>query len=112
MNQFEEKLMTYKEEADQLGFNLSDALLENVAKSLGPAIYLADAATVAISDKQEMATVKKNFLIKKLGLEDGSHLDEAIAQVAAEMGVSNRNKHRVIFYALLVKKFKKEYMFQ
>jgi hypothetical protein len=47
--------------------------------------------------------VKKNFLIGKLGLEDGPELDAAMQNVCEQMGSSNRNKFRAIFYYLLVK---------
>ena len=43
-------------------------LLTKVTIGCGPAIYDADAATVAGTDAGELETVKNNFLIKKLGL--------------------------------------------
>ncbi|HPR00583.1 MAG TPA: DUF2853 family protein, partial [Saprospiraceae bacterium] len=63
-------------------------------------------------DPQELERVKKNFLIKKLGLKDGPELDKAIAKVVDTFGSSNRNKYRAIFYYLLVKEFKKESMYK
>ena len=50
-------------------------LLTKVTIGCGPSIYNADAATVSGSDPSELATVKNNFLIKKLGLNDGADLD-------------------------------------
>ena len=50
------------------------ALLTKVTIGCGPAIYNADAATVAASQPAELETVKNNFLIKKLGLKDGPEL--------------------------------------
>lgn len=82
-------------------------LLDAVAKGLGPSIYKADAAKVACSSKDEMARIKKNFLIKKLELKDTPKLDEGLAKVCAQMGSRNRNKHRAMFYYLLVKHFRK-----
>ncbi len=84
------------------------ALLTKVTIGCGPAIYDNDAQTVSGSDASELETVKKNFLIKKLGLSDGPKLDEAIAAVIDTYGKSERNKYRAVFYYLLVKHFGKE----
>ena len=69
-------------------------LLTKVTIGCGPAIYNADASTVAGSQKEELETVKNNFLIKKLGLADGPQLDAAIASVIDTYGKSERNKYR------------------
>jgi hypothetical protein len=86
-------------------------LLTAIGKSLGPSLYRADSATVACSDKKELDTIKKNFCVKKLGLKDTPKLDETIKSVCADMGARNRNKYRVIFYYLLVKKLRKSKVF-
>lgn len=86
-------------------------LLKAVAKACGPSIYNEDSSKVSTSDKAELDRVKKNFLIKKLGLPDNSELDTAIKEVIEQLGSSNRNKYRAMFYYLLVKKFKKESIF-
>ena len=83
-------------------------LLTKVTIGCGPAIYSADSETVAGSDASELETVKKNFLIKKLGLPDGPHLMEAIHAVIDTYGRSERNKYRAVVYYLLVKQFGKE----
>lgn len=108
MSKFDEAVEKYSAQAKQLNLHVSDDLLAKVAKGLGPSIYNADAELVSSSDPDELTTVKKNFLIKKLGLSDGPALDKAIAEVVEEMGSSTRNKYRAVFYALLTKKFKKE----
>jgi hypothetical protein len=61
------------------------ALLTKVTIGCGPAIYSADAETVAASDKAELERVKASFLIKKLGLADGPALDEAIKAVVRDL---------------------------
>lgn len=108
MNKFEEAVAKYSAEAKNLNLNLSHDLLVAVAKGLGPSIYNADSEVVAASDPEELKTVKNNFLIGKLGLSDGPELDSAIKEVVEKLGTHNRNKYRVLFYALLVKKFGKE----
>lgn len=87
------------------------ALLTKVTIGCGPAIYDADAETVAASQPAELETVKKNYLMKKLGLADGPALDEAIAKVIEIYGKSERNKYRPVFYYLLCKHFGKELVY-
>ncbi|WP_375550970.1 DUF2853 family protein [Rhodophyticola porphyridii] len=83
-------------------------LLTKVTIGCGPAIYDADAATVAATQPGELETVKNNFLIKKLGLSDGPQLMEAINSVIANYGQSERNKYRAVVYYMLTKHFGKE----
>ncbi len=83
-------------------------LLTKVTIGCGPSIYNKDASTVSGSDEAEIATVKNNFLIKKLGLSDGAALDSAIASVMEAYGKSNRSKYRAVVYYLLTKHFGKE----
>jgi len=69
-----------------------------------------DAAYVSCSDPKELETVKKNFLIKKLGLKDGPKLEAAIKEVCERMK-ADRRKSRAVFYYLLVKDLGKERVF-
>ena len=84
------------------------ALLTKVTIGCGPSIYDADAATVAATQPGEIETVKKNYLMKKLGLADGPALDEAISAVIETYGKSERNKYRAVVYYMLCKHFGKE----
>ncbi|NUB45315.1 DUF2853 family protein [Fertoebacter nigrum] len=84
------------------------ALLTKVTIGCGPAIYNADSETVASSDQSELETVKNNFLVKKLGLDDGPDLMAAINAVIETYGKSDRNKYRAVIYYMLVKHFGKE----
>tara|TARA_R110000787_G_scaffold192886_11_gene304428 strand:+ start:7067 stop:7408 length:342 start_codon:yes stop_codon:yes gene_type:complete len=108
MSKFDEKISFYKENMDKLGLPYEDELFDKVTRGLGPSIFKRDAATVSTSDDKEVHTVKHNFLINKLGLEDGEYLDGAIAKVADMMGKTNRVKYRAIFYYLLVKELGQE----
>ena len=83
-------------------------LLTKVTIGCGPSIYNADASTVAGSDQSELDTVKNNFLVKKLGLNDNSELMDAINAVIDIYGRSERNKYRAVVYYMLVKHFGKE----
>jgi hypothetical protein len=108
MSKFDECMETYSSELKGLGISFDADLLKKVAKGLGPSIYNADSSKVSSTDPAELARVKTNFLIKKLGLKDGPALDKAIAAVVAQLGSSNRNKYRAMFYYLLVKNLGKE----
>ena len=108
MSKFDEKVAQYEKFMDAKGISYKADLLRAVTKGLGPSIYKRDAETVSGSDKKELETVKKNFLIKKLGLTDSPELDEAIAAVIEKIGKSERSKYRAAVYYLLAVHFKKE----
>lgn len=108
MSKFDEKISFYKEAMDNMGLSYEDELIDKITRGLGPSIFKRDAASVSTSDPKEVETVKQNFLIKKLGLEDGENLDNAIQVVANMMGKTNRVKYRAIFYYLLVKELGQE----
>jgi hypothetical protein len=82
--------------------------LRKVTIGCGPSIYNRDSSTVSATDASEIATVKNNFLIKKLGLKDGPELDKAIDAVMDQYGRSTKSKYRAVVYYLLAKHFNKE----
>lgn len=92
----------------KIGVDPDMDLLAKVTIGCGPAIYNADAATVASSQETELETVKNNFLIKKLGLADSPELMDGINAVIEQYGTSERNKYRAVVYYLLTKHFGKE----
>ena len=92
----------------KIGVEPDMSLLEKVTIGCGPAIYNADAATVASSQEAELETVKNNFLIKKMGLADSPELMDGINAVIEQYGKSERNKYRAVVYYLLTKHFGKE----
>lgn len=100
-----------KELKDKVGITPDADLLKAVTKACGPAIYNKDSSKISVSDPEELARVKKNFLIRKLGLPDNPLLNKAIKEVADLLGSSNKHKYRAIFYYLLVKKFNKDSIF-
>ena len=108
MSKFDDKILFYKRNMTSMGLTYEDELFNKVTRGLGPSIFKRDAASVSTSDETEIFTVKQNFLINKLGLEDGPYLNEAIKKVGALMGKTNRVKYRAIFYYLLVKELGQE----
>ncbi|WP_120500063.1 DUF2853 family protein [Roseovarius sp. EL26] len=109
MGRRDDLIATYADDLrNKCGMEPDMALLEKVTIGCGPAIYDNDASTVAATQQSEIDTVKNNFLIKKLALDDGAHLDDAIAHVLDTYGRSERNKYRAVVYYMLVKHFGKE----
>ena len=90
------------------GMTADKELMKKVCIGLGPALYKQDAQKVAAGDPEEMDRIKKNFLMKKLGLPEGPELDAGMDAMVEKYGRSNRNKQRAVFYYLLVKHFGKE----
>ena len=113
MNKFDEAIQLYLSQfSEKLGRkDIDEDLLRAIAKSLGPSLYQNDASKVACSSKKEKSKIRTSFLVKKLGLEDDPSLDEAIEIVCDQMGRSNRNKYRAMFYYLLVEHFDKQSVF-
>ena len=112
MSKLQEKIDLYTGAAEKLGIKIEADLFKLVTKGLGPSIYKEDAQLVSCSQESELETVKKNFLIKKLGLENDEKLDAAIASVCEKMGSENNSKYRAIFYYLLVKEFNAEAVYE
>lgn len=109
MSKRDDLIAKYAEDIkSKLGETPNMDLLTKVTIGCGPSIYNADASTVSGSDKSELETVKKNFLMKKLGLSESQDLDGAIATVMEKYGKSNRNKYRAVVYYMLTKHFGQE----
>ena len=109
MGKRDDLIAKYADDLSQkCGMKPDMALLTKVTIGCGPAIYDNDAQTVAASDAEERERVKRNFMMKKLGLKDGPALDAAFDAAVKTYGSSERNKYRAVFYYLLVKHFGKE----
>ena len=105
MSKLDDAVAKYTTHLEDSGIRVDAKLLRAVAKGLGPSIYGADSKWVALSDPKEVDRVKKNFLVKKLGLKDTPRLDEGIAK--AKEAYTKRQKYRAAFYYVLVKQFRK-----
>ena len=64
-------------------------LLEGIVKHLGSAAFGGDASLVSCEQESELNTRKENFLMKKLGLQDGANLNAAIKKTCEALGASN-----------------------
>lgn len=113
MSQFDEKIELYRNSlVEKCGITPDETLLKAVTKGLGPSIYNADAEIVAASEKDEVTTLKENFIKKKLGISDEAQIDEAVEKVFGQMGKSNPRKFRAVLCYLLVLHFKKENLYK
>jgi hypothetical protein len=104
----DEKIALYIKDIKKHYGEVDEAFVAIIVKNLGPSIYRKDAELVSCSDPKELDTVRRNFLMKKLGIDASKGvLDAAIQDVCTELkGV--RTKYRATFYYSLAKKFKKE----
>ena len=111
MPSYTDAMASFTKDMDEMNIHYHLGLYHAITKHLGPSIYDRDASLVACSDPSELATIKKNFLIKKLGMEDSEDLDTVIHEICDHLGQSNRQKHRTTFYYLLVARLGKESVF-
>ena len=109
MGKRDDLIATYADDLkNKCGMTPDMDLLRKVTIGCGPAIYNRDASTVAASQPAELETVKKNFLMKKLGLPDSPALMEGINAAMETYGKSERTKYRAVVYYMLTKQFGKE----
>lgn len=80
-------------------------LLEQVTLACGPLIYDADAALVAGTDRAERERIRWNYLMRRLALDDGPELTEAIDTVLDIYGPDEPRKYRAVVYYMLMKHF-------
>ena len=107
MSDLQEKLDKFKANAvEQLNAagesDIDDALLTKLVDNLKLVIDNQDARSVAGSDPAELETVRKNFVVKKLGIDDKDQGTAAVKAVAEKMSGSH-TKNRAAFYYLVQK---------
>lgn len=97
---------------EKFGTSADMDLLTKVTIGLGPSIYNLDASKVSGGDEKELETVKNNYLLKKLRMNDSPQLMDAIRGVLDKYGASNKNKHRAVVYYMLCKHFSRESIYK
>ncbi len=113
MNKRDELIALYVSELkSKCGVTADVDLLTKVTIGCGPSIQNKDSSAAARGRESELETVKNNYLIGKLGMKDGANLDAGIKEVCEQMGASNKNKYRAMFYYLLCVKFDKQNAYQ
>ncbi len=111
MSKFDEAMTDCRNQMAEAGIACDAKLLSSIAKGLGPSLYNRNANLVAASDDTEVANVKARFVSRKLGVE-GPEADAAIAHAIEQIGPSNRQKLRPVFYYLIVRYLQKEAVYE
>lgn len=101
MSKRDDLVAKYTAELEKLGMDVDAAALMGAVKACGPSIYNADAETVAGSDPEELARVRRNFMAKRLGITDEAKATAALDKALDAIGRSNRNKYRAVLYYIL-----------
>jgi len=105
----EAKIKLYTKDIKKHLGTVDDEFLAIIVKNLGPSIYRKDAELVSCSDAKELDTVRKNFLIKKLGFDkDEKEMLDGEIQKVCETLKGVRTKYRATFYYMLAKNLNKE----
>lgn len=108
-SKLDEKVGNYIDDyKTKIGSDIDVDLMRKVTKGCGPTIYNRDSETVSATDPEEMARVKNNFVMKKLGVTDEAAAQAGIDKAIETYGASNRTKYRAVFYYILTKHFGKE----
>ncbi len=113
MSKLEQKLELYtKTLVEKCKVKPDAELLKAVTKAMGPSIYKADGEIVAMSDKDEVKTLKENFVKKKLGLTDDAEVEKVVDKAFDTLGRSNPRKYRAVVCYLIVVELGKEALFK
>ena len=108
LSKTEEKIILYSKDIKKHYGKVDDTLISLIVKNLGPSAFNKNAELVSCDDNKELATVRQNFLINKLGINASKGvLDSAIHDVCEELSTAKK-KYRATFYYRLAQKFKKE----
>jgi len=112
MGKRDDKIAIYARDLrEKCGVEPDMDLLRRVTIACGPAIYDPDAELVAAGDPDERARVKRNFLMRRLGLPDSPELGDAIDAVLDIYGRSEPRKYRAVVYYLLTRHFGRQSAF-
>lgn len=108
MSELETKLAKLKEQAtkqlNDCGVNdIDNDLLDTLVGRLRLIVDNKDALLVSGTDPSELETVRKNFVVKKLGIEDKDKAMAAINEVVSDMS-GIKMKNRAAFYYMVQKK--------
>ena len=107
MSELAEKLAKLKAQAEsQLAdagvSNVDGGLLDELVGRMRLIVDNKDAILVSGTDPSELETVRTNFVVKKLGIEDKDRAMAAINKVAGQMS-SIKMKNRAAFYYMVQK---------
>lgn len=93
------------------GIEPDPGLLERVTLNCGPLIYDPASECLDPSDPVDMSRLRENFLVRKLSLDDGAELHEAIGAILDVYAGAGGPIHRAVVHYMLVLQFEKEHLF-
>lgn len=109
MNNIDIEIGKDKNILSALNVDIDQELILAIARNIGPSIYHPVYSIVDFSDIDDLANIKDQFLVKKLGLSDTKTLTDDFNKYISELKLSHIN--RVVLYFALVKKYNKEAIF-
>lgn len=83
-------------------------LLAKVTVACGPAIYDPEAAIVSLERPGELESLRRSYLVKKLGLADSPSLNTAIHAAIDTYGNAGTQRYRAVVYYILCRHFGRE----
>lgn len=83
-------------------------LLGKVTRGCGPLVYDPARSVIDTNDPAERQAVRRNFLVRKLGLAESAGLDDAIDAAVETYGAPGTRRHRPVLYYLLVRQLGRE----
>jgi hypothetical protein len=94
----------YFADVKEYASSYDEAAITGIVRYLGIALASKDASLVSSSDPKEVARLRANFVVKKLGQNDDAAIDAAIDAVFAKMK-GDRTKQRVTVCYMLAEHF-------
>lgn len=98
-------LQPYIDDIAKYTDTVNEELVAVLYRSLASILGDADAANVACSDDEELATVRRNFIEEKLEIDDKEKAEAAMATICEKMQ-ADRSKNRLTFYYLLTEELR------
>ena len=96
----------YLADVQRYDWHADSDTVQRIVRHLGVALRTRDAALVACGDQTERVSVRQTWCMAKLGADDISRCDEAIARICEAMA-GDGSKQRVTFYYLVARELGK-----
>ncbi len=92
--------MNHVEDIKKYTKSVDEAVVASMEKTYRLVLSRPDSALVAFTDPDEIQTVKKNFIVGKLGVTDDAAADAAIETVNKKMAGVTRRGRLTVYYLI------------
>ncbi len=92
--------MNHVEDIKKYTKSVDEAVVASMEKTYRLVLSRPDSALVAFTDADEIQTVKKNFIVGKLGVTDDAAADAAIETVNKKMAGVTRRGRLTVYYLI------------